>query len=247
MVNLPPDPGSGRFITKAECQQACQSYTFARSFSCEGDRCVLQQVAPDESLGYYATMERCKAYCQHHHSGIISYDCIDGRCREIHDGSGQSKEACQKQCRRATLFSYQCTKPSGDYGMYSCNRVNLAADKWSGRFQTMAKCQQACQSFNLKTGYTCVKGSQPGLSRCKKVAGIPTPLGSNGVFTSEADCEKSTVCGALPVNVMQEPNWAIGSVESNPLTQIMSNVGDTGDYIQNYMGSHQQNTFYRNK
>jgi hypothetical protein len=46
---------------------------------------------------------------------------------------------------------------------------------------------------------------------------------------------------------MQEPNWAIGTVEGNPATHVMSNVGNTGDYIQNYMGSQQQNTYYRNK
>jgi hypothetical protein len=70
---------------------------------------------------------------------------------------------------------------------------------------------------------------------------------TNGVYTSEAECENNSACGAMPVNLMHEPNWAIGAVESNPLTQIMSDVGDSGDYIQNYMGSQQQNTYYRNK
>lgn len=70
---------------------------------------------------------------------------------------------------------------------------------------------------------------------------------SNGVYTNEDVCEKNSACGAMPVNLMQEPNWAIGTVESNPLTQVMSNTGDTGNYIQNYMGSQQQNTYYHTK
>ena len=261
MVNLPPNSRAGRFSTKEACQQACQSFSFKRSFSCEGGRCVLQQVAPDESKGYYATMAQC-----------------------------------QKHCKTATLFSYQCTKASGDYE-YTCRLVNLPANARAGRFQTMAECKQACQSFSLKTGYICQLGARPGYSRCQKVAGIPTPDGSNGiyateaqcenstkcgalptnavgwecqlgakpglskcqqvnkipmgrtngVYTSEAECENNSACGAMPVNLMHEPNWAIGAVESNPLTQIMSDVGDSGDYIQNYMGSQQQNTYYHNK
>jgi len=264
MVNLPPNTRADRYSTEAECKQACQSYTLKRSFSCEGGRCVLQQVTPDESKGYYATIARCQAYCQKHPSGIISY---------------------------------QCTKPSEDYGVFTCNVVHLPPNTRAGRFDTMAECKQAYQNFSLKTGYICQKDSRPGFSRCKKVAGIPThdgsngiyateaqcenstncgalpahasgwecqfgakpgfskcqqvnkiPMGrTNGVYTTEAECENNSACGAMPVNIMQEPNWAIGTVESNPLTQIMSNVGDTRNYIQNYMGSQQQNTFYSNK
>jgi len=39
-------------------------HMFGRSFSCEGGRCGFQQVAPDESKGYYATMAKCKAKCK---------------------------------------------------------------------------------------------------------------------------------------------------------------------------------------
>jgi hypothetical protein len=60
----------------------------------------------------------------------------------------------------------------------------------------------------------------------------------NGKFSSEEECQQS--CDSAT----QEPNWAIGSVESNPRTHVMSNVGNTGKYIQNYMGSQQQNTYY---
>jgi hypothetical protein len=64
MVNLPPNTRAGRYSTEAECKQACQSFSFKSSFSCEGGRCVLHQVAPDESKGYYATMARCQAKCK---------------------------------------------------------------------------------------------------------------------------------------------------------------------------------------
>jgi len=309
MVHQLPDPSAGRFSTQAECQAYCQHHPDGMlSYDCvngsHGKKCIERH----DGNGKYKSKARCQAYCQHHPDGILSYDCVRGRhgnqCIERHDGNGfyKSKTDCNAQCGNDSLFSYQCTKPSGDYGMYTCNRVNLPADNRSGRFQTMAECHQACQSFNLKTGYVCVKGSRLGHSRCKKVAGIPTHDGSNGIYTTEAQCENSTttqcgalpvtgvgwecaygsragyskcekvnkiptpdgsngvftseylcensknnVCGALPVNLMTEPNWAIGTVESNPLTQIMSNVGDSRDYIQNYMGSQQQNTYYHRK
>ena len=297
MVNLPANARAGRYSTEAECKQACQSLSFKRSFSCEGGRCVLQHVAPDESKGYYATMARCQAYCQKHPSGILSYDCVNGKCVTRHHAGGQfkTKRKCQQHCKTATLFSYQCTKSSGDYE-YTCRMVNLPANTRAGRFQTMAECKQACQSLSLKTGYICQLGARPGHSRCQKVAGIPThdgsngiysteaqcenstrcgalptqavgwecqfgakpgfskcvkvnkiPMGrANGVYTTEAECEKNSACGAMPVNLMNEPNWAVGSVEGNPLTHVMSNVGNTGDYIQNFMGSQQHTTYYHN-
>jgi hypothetical protein len=44
--------------------KTCQRLSFKRSFSCEGGRCVLQHVAPDESKGYYGTMAECQAKCK---------------------------------------------------------------------------------------------------------------------------------------------------------------------------------------
>ena len=43
-------------------------------------------------------------------------------------------------------------------------------------------------------------------------------------------------CHAKPVSLMRDPYWSIGSVESDPLMFMMSNVGDARGRIQNFMG-----------
>ena len=57
-----------------------------------------------------------------------------------------------------------------------------------------------------------------------------------GVFSDPTSCSMGSNCHAKPVSLMRDPYWSIGSVESDPLMFMMSNVGDARGRIQNFMG-----------
>jgi len=103
-------------------------------------------------------------------------------------------------------FSYECVKSSGENGTFFCRTVKKPPG--NGRYTTKNECLNAChnqQHYNLSTGYKCLPDSQSGKSRCQKVAGFP---GSNGIYSSEAECENNSACGALPVHTVS--GWQCG-------------------------------------
>ena len=162
------------------------------SYSCEGNRCVLQQRPPtgDGMSGpYYGTMARCQAYCNPHHpSGLISYDCNNGVCDMRHDANG--------------------------------------------RYSSKAECEAKCVKGSLHMAWKCAKGHKPG-ARCVKVPGFAD---GKTLFADEASCENNTTCGAVPVKLLTEPDWAIGVSEGNPLEMISTaNVGNIHNAVINYM------------
>lgn len=175
-------------------------------------------------------------------SGLRTYECNPRRgydgggadCIARDDGNGQYKsmEECNKKCASARLRNptWKCNPDRNDMlGAKQCLKVYDG----SGMYKSEAECDKHCGSAHIRTGYSCPSGTEVGGGACKKVAGIP---GNRGVFSDPASCSMGSNCHAKPVSLMRDPYWSIGSVESDPLMFMMSNVGDARGRIQNFMG-----------
>lgn len=213
------------------------------SYECEGTQCVLKKSPPNLKENRYSSLERCQAYCAPHHpSGLRSYECNPRRgydgggpdCIARDDGNGQYKtmEECNNKCVSARLRNptWKCNPDRKDVlGSKRCLKVYDG----TGRFASAEECGKRCGSATLRTGYSCPGGTKVGGGACVKVAGIP---GNRGVFSNPTSCSEGSNCHAQPTSLMRDPYWSIGSVEPDPLMFMMSNVGDVGDRIQNFMG-----------
>ena len=177
-------------------------------------------------------------------SGLRSYECNPRRgydsggpdCIARDDGNGQYKtmEEClnSKECRSARLRNptWMCNPDRNDMlGAKNCLKVFDG----SGMYKSAAECDKHCGSATLRTGYSCPPGTKVGGGACVKVAGIP---GNRGVYRDPASCSAGSNCHAQPTSLMRDPYWSIGAVEPDPLMFMMSNVGDLGGRIQNFMG-----------
>ncbi len=173
---------------------------------------------------------------------LMSYECNPRRgydgggadCIARDDGNGQYKtmEECNKNCASARLRNptWMCNPDRGHVkGAKACLKVFDG----SGMYKSEAECDKHCGSAQIRTGYSCPPGTQVGGGACVKVAGIP---GNPGVFRDPAHCAAGSNCHAKPASLMRDPYWSVGSVESNPLMFMMSNVGDARGRIQNFMG-----------
>ena len=173
---------------------------------------------------------------------LMSYECNPRRgydgggadCIARDDGNGQYKtmEECNKNCASARLRNptWMCNPDRNDMlGAKQCLKVFDG----SGMYKSEAECDKHCGSAHIRTGYSCPSGTKVGGGACVKVAGIP---GNPGVFRDPAHCAAGSNCHAKPASLMRDPYWTVGSVESNPLMFMMSNVGDARGRIQNFMG-----------
>lgn len=173
---------------------------------------------------------------------LMSYECNPRRgydgggadCIARDDGNGQYKtmEECNKNCASARLRNptWMCNPDRGHVkGAKACLKVFDG----SGMYKSEAECDKHCGSAQIRTGYSCPPGTKVGGGACVKVAGIP---GNPGVFSDPAHCAAGSNCHAKPASLMRDPYWSVGSVESNPLMFMMSNVGDARGRIQNFMG-----------
>jgi len=174
--------------------------------------------------------------------GLRSYECNPRRgydgggpdCIARDDGNGRYKTMaeCNKKCGSARLRNptYMCNPDRNDMlGSKAC----ITTYDGRGMYKSEAECEKHCGSATLRTGYSCPPGTKVGGGACVKVAGIP---GNRGVFGNPTSCSEGSNCHAQPTSLMRDPYWSIGSVEPDPLMFMMSNVGDVGDRIQNFMG-----------
>ncbi len=228
-----PAPGSRggpcRTVGSGQLGMPCD-----RNLRCAKDRCVpMKRPVPPPRPRPIPT-HLIKSYeCNSKRSepGFDGLDCI---ARD--DGNGQYKtlEECinSKECRSARLRdpTWMCNPHRNEMlGSKQCLKVFDG----SGMYKSEAECDKHCGSAHIRTGYSCPSGTKVGGGACKKVAGIP---GFGGVFSDPASCAAGSNCHAKPVSLMRDPYWSIGSVESDPLMFMMSNVGDAGGRIQNFMG-----------
>ena len=174
-------------------------------------------------------------------SGLRSYECNPKRgepgfngldCIARDDGNGRYKtmEECNKNCASAKLSRYMCNP---DRNQMLGSKACIMTSSNDHSYSTEEECEKRCGSATLHTGYSCPRGTKVGGGACKKVAGIP---GVGGVFRDPAHCAVGSNCHAKPTSLMRDPYWSVGSVESNPLSFMMSNVGDARGRIQNFMG-----------
>jgi hypothetical protein len=153
-----------------------------------------------------------------------SYDCNKGNCTRRYDSNGSypTKAACDSQCKRASLTT-----------SYDCNNGNCTIRYDSnGRYPTKASCDSQCAKGSLSMAWKCPEDHKTG-ARCSKVPGF---VNGSTLFADEETCERTTTCGAVPVNLLTEPDWEVGVGEGNPLQIIYSaNVGNINDTVVNYM------------
>ena len=216
------------------------------SYECEGTQCVLKKSPPNLKENRYSSLERCQAYCAPHHPpGFLkTYDCNPRRgydgggpdCIARDDGRGrfESLADCNKMCRSARLrkATYDCNPQRTDtLGSKAC----VARYDGLGMWQSESECEQSqtCKAATLRMGYSCPAGTKVGGGNCKKVPGVPN---GRSVHATQEACAQGSTCHPLPTSLMREPAWTVGSVESNPLSFMMSNVGDVHSRIHNYMG-----------
>ena len=216
------------------------------SYECEGTQCVLKKSPPNLKENRYSSLERCQAYCAPHHPpGFLkTYDCNPRRgydgggpdCIARDDGRGrfESLADCNKMCRSARLrkATYDCNPQRTDtLGSKAC----VARYDGLGMWQSESECEQSqtCKAATLRMGYSCPAGTKVGGGNCKKVPGVPN---GRSVHATQEACAQGSTCHPLPTSLMREPAWTVGSAESNPLSFMMSNVGDVHSRIHNYMG-----------
>ena len=168
--------------------------------------------------------------------GTFSYECEGTQCvlkkspPDFKENRYSSLERCQAYCsphHPSGLVSYDCTRDKDG------ENVCVERKDSNGRFKNATDCHQSCGSASLRMGYSCPAGTKVGGGACQRVPGIP---GTRGVFADAAACSRGSNCHALPTSLMRDPYWAIGAVEPDPLMYMMSNVGDAGSRIQNFMG-----------
>ena len=189
------------------------------SYDCNNGNCTMRA----GSAGRYPTKASCESQCKKG-SLITSYDCNKGNCMMRAGSAGRysTKASCESQCKKGSLTT-----------SYDCNNGNCTIRYDSqGRYSTKAACDSQCAKGSLNMAWACPEDHNPG-ARCSKVPGF-----ANGktLFADEATCERATTCGAVPVNLLTEPDWEVGVAEGNPLQIIYSaNVGNINDTVVNYM------------